>query len=343
MNRQTGKNSFLTSYKSMMRGKYNQAIKRFDQTASYIVLLVLLSITVICYSPSGNLNWFNTMVNETTGLILASVGQTLVLLVQGVDLSIAGIMSLTNCIAAKYMPADVLGSALVILIIVGIGLFAGLLNGFIIVKLRLKSFIVTLATWFIWGGLAICVAPQRITLNSTWITRITDNLGAIPVSTFIILAICLIWVYFRRTYFGVSLYAVDNDRRTAYNSGINVNRVVICAYALSGVFAALSGLYLTAELGNGAPNSGDGYIFLTLCASLIGGAYTTGGRGSILGTIAGCFILQLFIDLILFWGVPIYWAQLLRSGLFILMICMQTAFRLTAKPLNGSIRNEIHS
>ena len=343
MKREAGKNDHFTSFKSMMRGKYSQAIKHFDQTASYIVLLALLIITLICYASSGQSKWFNIIVNETTVLILASVGQTLVLLVQGVDLSIAGIMSLTNCIAAKYMPDDALGSAMAILFIVVIGLLAGLLNGFIVVKLRLKAFVVTLATWFIWGGLAVCVAPQRIAVKSVWITGLTGNLGVIPISAFIILALCLIWIYFRRTYFGVSLYAVDNDRRTAYNSGINVNRIVICAYALSGVFAALSGLFLTSQAGNGTPNAGDDFIFLTLCASLIGGAYTTGGRGSVFGTIAGCFILQLFIDLVLLWGVPIYWAQLLRSGLFIMMICMQTVLRLKSKPLNGSIRNEIHS
>lgn len=321
----------------ILSGILRQAINRIDQTLTYIVLFIIFIIALISYSSAHLENWLANTVNTTTVLIFAAIGQTFVLLVQGIDFSIAGIIGITSCLSARFIPSNILAIPFIILMIL-IGVAAGFINGIFIVKLGIKPYIITFVTWMIYSGIAVCIAPQRV-FASGKLPIFTNTFLNIPISFVLILIICCIWIYFRRTYFGVSLFAIETDMRAAYNAGLNVHAIIISAYILSGVFSAIAGVYITELYNYTTPNIGEGYIFLSLCASLIGGAHTTGGRGSILGTIAGCFILQLTVDLMVFWKVPVYWAQLLRSGFLVFMIYIQTYIRIKTSIKLGGITN----
>lgn len=296
---------------------------RTEQSESTFLLLFLLLISAIYYTVNGTSTWISENITDCAALIFAATGQTLVLLVRGVDFSIEGTMVLSGCLFVYFAPTDYLGFFGVLLLILIVGAFFGFVNGFFVARMNLPSYFVTFATQFILHGIAQCFLSKKTALNEFLRGIILHNPYGYLIALAFIVVIILLWVYLRHTYYGLSLYAVEQNQVCAYNYGINVAHTKIFAYVFSGTFSALAGGFLTLQLGYYSTQISDSYVFLTLCAALLGGTYLTGGIGSIPRTIVGCFALQLFSSLILSWGVPIYWARLFRSALLIFMIALQ--------------------
>ncbi len=321
----------LSAYKKIMLHLKNSPHLHAEQTTCYALAIVLFVLYAFLQRGTNRI-WISDTLNSLTVIIIASAGQMYVMLIRGVDLSIAGIISLTNCFCSLFMPGSAVG---IVFFCIGVAVFgaaAGFLNGYIITRFRLQPFIVTFASWFIWGGLSYCVLPlKRENSFNAFSEALMRRIGIVPISVFLIAGVCLVWFYLRRTRFGVSLYAVEHNKKTAYYSGINVTRVTVLAYVLSGALAAFAGIYLTAFNGYGSPNSGDSYILLTICAALLGGSDMMGGRGSLAGTIAGCVILELSVDILLLLDTPVYWAQFVRGALFIAVIFLRTALSISRR------------
>ena len=306
------------------RGLTRKAI--FARASVYLIAIVLFVIYVAFQAGSGE-QWFKGLLNSTVAIILASVGQTFVLYVHGIDLSIAGLISFANCATASFIPGDLFSAVIFIMALLIIGFFAGFINGIVITRFKLPPFIVTFASWFIWEGLSYYIAPIKTNLAVfAFSNALTGRIFSIPIALIIIAAICALWLYFRRTHFGISLFAIAHNKKTAYYCGINVDRITVVAYMICAALSVAAGIFAAAETMEGSPSGGDSYLLLTLCAVFLGGADLKHNKGSVLGTIAGCFVLQLFIELILIMGVPIYWAQLIRGLLFIFIILIKAAF-----------------
>lgn len=306
-----------------------------DQLIPYFILTALLILVAILQPGALTGNWLANKIEHTTVLILASIGQSLVMLMYGTDLSIAGIMCLTNSLSALIMPNTCAGIVGTILFMCAIGVAAGALNGYIIVKCDMQPFIVTLATWSIFGGIALWVLPvDGGKPASGYVNFMMSRIGGIPISAFIIALLVLMWAWMRRTRFGLSLFAIGRNATSAYNSGINVNQVKITVYALSGLFAALAGTYRTAYVNSGSPTAGDGYVLLTCCASVLGGINVASGRGSLYGTIVGAFVLQIIADLLVFAGLSSYWTSLIQGALLIIVVAINSGMVLIRKKRN---------
>lgn len=314
-----GKQSSILNH---LRAGIRNLDTHFGQSISTITLLILLLFSAIYYTAIGSTNWLSVNIIGCTALILAASGQTFVLITRGIDLSIEGVMALSSCLLYIISPKDIISLLLSVLLIGLIGAAIGFINGFLTSKLNLPSYLVTFATLFITRGIANCITAMKIALNSYLSSIISNHQGYI-LSIIIIIAVILLWLYLKRTYYGLSLFAIEQNQVSAYNYGINVARTRILSYIICGIFAALAGIFISLEEGYASSHISKSYDFLTICAALLGGTYIIRGKGSVLRTIIGCLALQLFIHLVVSWGIPIYWAKLLRSSICLIMIVIQ--------------------
>jgi len=289
----------------------------------YIIIAFIMVIIGLLQPTIVRLDWVGIKTDSILPLALAAVGQTLVMLVGGIDLSMGGVISLTNSLAAIKMTDNPINIILFTIGMLLLGLLLGAINGLIIVKLKLQPFIVTLITWFIYGGLALWVLPtDRANVPQKFIDVLLARIAGIPVSLLIILGIVGWWLYLQRAPFGKNILAIGSNERSAYLSGVNVGRVKILVYSMSGLFAACAGVYRTAQVASGSPTAGNNFILASVTAAVIGGASLAGGKGSIAGSIIGAFILKLLGDLLVFSGISSYWVSLFQGLLLITIIAV---------------------
>ena len=284
----------------------------------YVLLLILLASLFALQPNLFRMSWVERKTDSTMTLILVVIGQTLVILTGGVDLSVGGVLSLTNALAATQFSKGGAPMFFWMAVIMAIGLFAGGINGYIIAYLRVQPFIVTLATWSIWGGLALAVLPvDGGSVPDSLYATATGDIAGIPKSLLLLILLIVGWLIFKRTRFATRVYAIGSSAKASFLSGTNVARTTVMVYAFSGLFAALAGMYRTINVTSGSPTGGNSFILNSIAAVVIGGTSLAGGKGGILGPIAGAFILILISDLIFFAGISSYTSSIIQGLLLI--------------------------
>ena len=285
----------------------------------YYVLFVLKQ-----HRAPGNFE-LSTTVNNTLSVGLAAIGQALVVLTGGIDLSVGGVVDVTNSVAAQMMhdnPGSMLAVSLLVLLI---GAGAGLLNGVLVAYGRLQPIVVTLATLAIWQGVALLVLPQPGGLIppgfSNLLAGTIPALDNLPGGLVVLAVLVLLWHLLRRTPFLVALYAIGNDERAARANGLPILRAKVGAYTLGGTFAGAAGLYFAAVTTSGDATSGTPLTLTSIAAVVLGGISLFGGRGSAAGALAGAFILTLLLNVLFFAGVNPQ-LQDFFQGLFLILAVM---------------------
>ena len=262
-------------------------------------------------------------VNNATPLIFAALGQAFVVLTGGLDLSVGGLMDLTNSIAATQMHEGAGSIALWSVLILLIGAATGLVNGVLVAYGRLQPILVTLGTLAILQGLALKVLPQPGGMVPAGLTHLVAHPDR-PYGLVVVALAGLIWFVVRRTPLGVSAYAIGNDRQAARAGGIRVQRMTVLIYVTSGVLVAAGGLLLAASTTGGDATSGDVFTLTSIAAVVIGGLSLFGGRGSGVGAIIGAFVLTVLINVLFFAHIdPLY--EPLAEGLFLILAAALTA------------------
>lgn len=291
-----------------------------------VMLVVLLGVYSTLQRGVFTLEELNLDATAALTLLLAATGQTIVLLRGGIDLSIGGVISLTTVLAATHFgdgAASIAGWAVAIVLIGGA---AGAMNGLLITVLRLQPFLVTLATWSILAGAALIVLPtDGGHLPEGWMSFGSAIWFGLSSSVWTLVALFVFWLWFRDTRLGTVIRATGSNEKSAFLSGVSILRVNVATYALSGTFAALSGLYLTTQTGTGSPTVGNGYILPTVAAAVIGGISLFGGRGGLAGTIIGAFILTVIGNLVFVLDISSYW-QPIASGVILLVAVLASSF-----------------
>jgi ribose transport system permease protein len=269
------------------------------------VLLGALLIVTRIIQPDYGASGFGSLARAALPYAFAAAGQAIVVIVGGVDLSIASMMALTSVTAAALMEGGSEEFAiLVVAFVLAMGLVLGAINGALVVITRVPDIVVTLAMLFVWEGAALLVlhtpggaAAEWLkalvvgTVGSAWIPRaISDWIPKALV--LLVVGLGVVWIPLRRSRLGLSIYAVGSDPLAAFRSGVAVGRTKIAAYALAGLFAAMGGLVLTASTGIGAPIPGP-YLLASVAAVVLGGVTLGGGRGGLVGPIVAVFILRL--------------------------------------------------
>lgn len=288
-------------------------------------LLFLLIILGSLGSPR-----FLTPVNLTNMLrqagipLLLGLGQTLVIISGGIDFSVAGIITITNVLAAGVAMGRNELTLPVVAMCLGIGLSVGALNAFLIIRLRVPPIIATLGTTTMLHGAALIYTREPIGMVPRSLSYFSQGwLGPLPVSTYLIVIILVLGAaLLYKTAFGRHLYAVGGDEEIAKLSGISVFKVRSAAYLISGFLAALTGLYLVGRMGSGEPTIGPGMEFDSIAAVLLGGAVLGGGRGSLGGTIAGALVLVLLSNVFNQIGIQYYFQEIAKGFIIILAVAV---------------------
>jgi ribose transport system permease protein len=271
--------------------------RRNAWTLGLLVFLVILLAFTKFIQPSYGVTGVQGLAISVLPLALAAVGQAIVVISGGIDLSIGAIMALTSVIAASQMLGQSEGFGVAVVIgVLALGLVLGAINGTLVVVTRVPDIVVTLAMSFVWAGCALLVLNRPGGGSAKWLKDIIlGSLGNewIPKAAIVlIIVIAAIWIPLRRSKAGLRIYAVGSDRLAAFRSGVSVGRTKVLAYALLGLFGALGGLSLTASTGIGTPVPGP-YTLLSVAAVVLGGVSLAGGRGGVVGPLIAVAILQL--------------------------------------------------
>lgn len=296
-----------------------------QQNAGLLLAAAMLLVSVLLYlgifiAQQGRLpgNFeLTTTVNNTMPLVLAAIAQSCVVLTRGLDLSVGGVVDLTNALAAITLGTTASSMVAWSILILLLGAACGLLNGVLVAYGRLQPILVTLATLSIYQGLAIRVLPQPGGAVAPGYTAVLANTSG-PVSLLFVALAILLWQAFRRTRLGIGLYAVGNDEAAAQANGVPTRRTKILAYTLSGTLSAAAGLFLAASSTAGDATTGNGYTLTSIVAVVLGGVNLFGGRGSAVGAILGAFITTMIVNILFFAQIdPLY--QNFYEGLFLII------------------------
>jgi ribose transport system permease protein len=267
-------------------------------------VLVLLMLVYNLYAPAFTGYQFLILSTGSLALALAAVGETLVVLTGGFDLSTGAIIAFTNVVLATHLTGSTAGKAAAVAVALIIATAAGAVNGLLVAYPRLQSIIVTIATMFVFNGLALFVLDQPGgSVPASFPNTLNATFGGVPVALVGLIVVALAWVALRRTGFGKALQAVGGDRQAAVAAGIRPGRVVLGTYALAGLCYGLAGVVLTAQISSGDPGVGASFLLTAFTAVVIGGTRFGGGAGSAVGSVIGAVIITLIVGVLTVSGV----------------------------------------
>ncbi|MEM6658519.1 MAG: ABC transporter permease [Pseudomonadota bacterium] len=282
------------------------------------VLIVLLAIYLGTHPRGASTYVMTIWANQCLILGLAACAQFFAVVVRGIDLSVGAIMALTNTIASYFLEGSAAGIAVGMIAVIGAGALCGLLNGVIVVFGRIQPIVVTLATASVFVGLALLLRPTPGgAVNYDLADAMTLDVLGVPTALVITVVVVFgFWLPFRRTGLGLGLYALGSSEQAAFQSGIDTRLVRLAAFTLAGVFAGLAGLFYSFVTTTGDAGIGPGFTLNSIAAVVLGGVLLRGGVGSLIGALAGAFILKTIASLMFFSGIPSL-AQPLFEGLIL--------------------------
>jgi ribose/xylose/arabinose/galactoside ABC-type transport system permease subunit len=285
-----------------------------------IVSLVILLVVAGTQIPSFLLpDRLLLLGQQVAPLALVAIGQTLVVLIGGIDLSVGAVLTLSLVLGAGIARGSDQMAPVAIVACLAVGALIGTVNGLLITRLRLPALITTLATATMVDGASWVYTNGAPNGSMPRVLQFAANgkIGILPVADIIIGAVFVaVLVLLTRTVFGQRLYAVGANPRTARLTGIRVERLTATAYMLCGMLAAAAGLLLGGYIAVGTLKAGESYVLNSLAVVLIGGTSLSGGEGGVLGTLVGVAILAVLTALLIQLSVPIA----LRSVLLALIV-----------------------
>ena len=305
---------------SSLRHPRSAARRLFAQVSIYIGFVLLLLAAEIASPVFLSTSNISNMLQQVAPLGIVVIGQTLVIIVRGLDLSVGSVMATAAVAATAFngLDSDVLPIIGVSLLI---GLGTGLTNGLLITKRSVPPFLATLAMWIVLEGCRYAYNGGAPSGNVPAFFRVIGAGGfhGIPYNILIMAAIAAVFVVILHvSTFGRRVFLVGGNPVMARLVGIRVDRVVIACYMLSGLLAATAGLVLSGFVGLVDNFVGRGFELDSIVAAVLGGLALSGGRGTILGALVGAAILVAITNAVLLFGLPIQF-QLIIKGIVILI------------------------
>ena len=306
---------------------FRQKVVTFVRNNAAILLIYGLIVLVGGATAifSENFRQFSNLVSlfrQSIVLGLIAIAQSAVVLTGGMDMSVAMIARIVTLIVATVFNANSTDALIIPMIILGVGVGAsiGAFNGFLITRTHANPFIITFGVASALRGISLAISTTPIRgVPSGYLSIYDARLAGVPINVFVMILIwVLAYVFTTRTRNGRALFAVGGSERVARLSAIRVNKTLILTYMISGVFAALAGLFLLARTGVGDPSAAEGMDFQSVVAVALGGISLYGGKGSILGTLGGVLLLGLLSNVFNIVQIDIYYQQLLL-GLIVLI------------------------
>jgi ribose transport system permease protein len=299
--------------------------ENFKSEVTVFIALLILGISLSIASPYFlsfrnfmNIGLFSSIMGIT------ATSMTMCLLAGGIDLSVGSVMALSGVVVAVTATKTdnivlILGSGLVV------GMLCGLFNALVITKGRINSFITTLSSMLIFRGFAYLYTDGGSVIASNpglkWLGR--GYFMSIPVPLLIMIACFIIFGFIlSKTEFGRNVYAVGGNVAASFLAGINVAKTQFFIYIISGTMAGLSGILITAQSGAGLPQAADGLQMDIIASVILGGASLFGGKGNVIGTLLGIFILSTLNNGMTLLNIPSFWQLVAKGGILLLAVAL---------------------
>lgn len=288
-----------------------------------IVIYVIMAVIYAWVQPSALSQYsIEALFNNSLPLMLAAAGATFVILQGGFDLSLAGVISLSNVVVAVWPMEGPDGALINLGMVLAIGLAVGAVNGFVVAYLRIQSIAATLATMIVCQGTALLIlkAPGGAVSDFLSYDLTASVWGGIPVAVVVAVVIMAFWAVYRRTNAGRALFAVGQDEHAAALSGIDVARARFFSFVWAGAFYGMAGYMLAAQTATGNPNAGEPFLLLTFAAVALGGTAFGGGRGGVTASLFGAATLMLMQKVLFAVGVSSFYTGVIQGVIMILAV-----------------------
>ncbi len=304
------------------------------QIAIVLVLLALLAF-FIWRSPITFLSYdiYNSLMSTTPFFALMAIPLTLVVIAKEIDLSFGSVMA-WGMAAFDVVFVATQNVYLGFVACLVAGLFAGLLNGLIVVKLGIPSLVATIGTQFLWRGVVMLVTNGKgmgmTPVKDTFLyPLLVGRLGGVIPAQFVwtIIVAVIMWFFLNRHQFGAHVYLIGDNIDSARLMGVNVDRTKIITFMLVGLVAAFAGFIVSEEVLFFWPTLGEGYLLNTLASVFLGGTSAFGGTGTIFGTFIASLIIALINPGIVASGWLAYWTQFIYGLIIVVSVSLQAVLR----------------
>ena len=287
-----------------------------------IFVLLILVFTVMCFWSESFRSLYNitNMLTQCVPLACVAIGQTLVIISGGIDLSVGSTISVCTAVAAKLMNTDSpLQITLGVLAVLMTGVVVGAVNGVGINFFKVPPLITTLCTSTVLSGVALWILPMAGgKINKGFAKFIYQKWTVVSMPLVIMLVLLVIMsAILYRTRTGVDIYAIGRDRRISATMGVNVVGTSIKTYILCGFCAGLTGLLLACRMRVGDPPCGATYAMDSITAAVVGGTSMAGGIGLLSGTVAGAFLIGMLSNVMNNLAVNQFYQYVLKGGLLV--------------------------
>jgi ribose transport system permease protein len=283
-------------------------------TLVVLILYALLFPTLLHLSGLARLSqtWFP--------LAAVTMAQSIIMLTGGIDLSTGAVVSVGCVLAATVVGDSAAGMAGGIAVVLVAGAAIGVMTGLVVTLLRLPPIIVTLATSFIWSGVALLIMP--IPAGSIPESLSNALAGDLPTPVLIIAVLAVLWKLWTMTPLGLASAVFGDNPAGAYRSGVNVDLARVAAYAISGVLSVLAGLFVAAQTGSGDPTIGASYTLNSITAAVLGGVAFTGGVGTMRGALTGALLLTAMISVMFLLGISAFYQYIAQGAVILVAVAM---------------------
>lgn len=290
-----------------------------------IVLVVVISILQPRFLSPGNLQ---NVLSQVMVLGIIAIGQTFVILTGGIDLSVGGIAALSVMAGGLVMVENGVGAGVTVMLLVG--LLAGVVNGVLVAYVKLAPFIVTLGMMSITSSLAYVISNGSSVFGLpegfAWFGK--GNIAGIKFYVYVFVALYIIaHIFLTKTKPGRFVYAIGSNPEAARLSGIRVSFYQVIPYAVTGLLCAVAMTIEASRLGTIDPNTGSGFELSTIAAVVIGGASLMGGKGSVVGTVIGIFLIGCLQNGLNILGVNAFWQGTALGVVIILAVVLDRVVR----------------
>ncbi len=298
-------------------------MRRIISVASLVIIMLIFGLTSDSFFTADNIL---NILRDCAVYGIIAIGVTFVIITAGIDLSTGAIVGVTGMLCANLLYYYNLSAGLIVLISILTGTICGMLNGFIVVKLRVPEFIATLSTQYLFRSMVFVFTIREMgvitnkRIENPAILLLGGRINGIYLVTmaFVLLAV-IGQIILKKTKFGTYIYAAGANRKSAELSGINTDKVRWAAFIITGFLCGIAALFQIGRVGSVTTDLGNGWEFDVIAAVVIGGCAFSGGRGDVFGSTVGAIFMAVLQNGILKYNLPTA-AQLVVKGIVIVLM-----------------------
>ena len=312
----------MTEQENLVINKKNFALNFVSKYDKYLMLVAFVAISAVLSDKFFTTQNLTNLLKQNAALGIVALGELLVILTGGIDLSVGAIASFSGILAASFLKTGMPWPAAAILAI-GFATLAGLFNGLMVTVGKITPFIVTLASMTMFQGIGLLISKGRQVFfkNPDFLLIGREYFLGIPLVAWIWVAMSIIVaIFLGKTIMGRFIRGIGGNKEAVRLAGVSTILYESMSYTISGLLGGIAGVMMTSRLTLGTNVLGDGWELTAIASVMVGGGNFNGGIGTVGGTIVGVIILGLIGNIMNLLGVTIYWQQIIRGMIILLAV-----------------------